>query len=262
MSQAVADNWLILLVGAGAILMIAFVAVDEASVARRIFAQFVFTIALPLIVLLGVPLIPVAAYLDLAVPIWQALIAGLVIAAGWLTTAIFTELGKARAKAERLRDYHKALYAEIGNALATLWDEGQSESHGARTLAAMRGDPDYVPFVPREHNDHIFDAIIGEIDVLPRQTIDAVVSYYSLIKGISALADDMRGQGFRALPQARRILVYSDYLEMRKQAFATGQYALKLILAYADGGADAAERAKRAFSSPDGAPSGPSAGSE
>jgi hypothetical protein len=262
MTQVVADNWLILLVGAGAILMIAFVAVDEAAVARRIFGQFVFTIALPLIVLLGVPLVALGAYLDLDVPIWQALIAGLVIAAGWLTSAIFQELGKARAKAERLRDYHKALYAEIGNALATLWDEGQSEGHGARTIEAMRGDAEYVPFVPREHNDHIFNAILADIDVLPRQTIDAIVSYYSLIKGINALADDMRGQGFRILPQARRILVYSDYLEMRRQAFATGQYALKLILAYADGGADGAERAKRAFSSPGAAPSARSAGSE
>lgn len=262
MPDFVADNWLILAIGAGAILMVAFVAMDEAAVARRVFGQFVFTIALPLVVLLGLPLVVLGVYVDLAVPIWQALIAGLVIAAGWLTTAIFHELGKARGRAERLRDYHKALYAEIGNALATLWDGGRSDGYGADTIRRMREDPDYVPFVPREHNDHIFDAILNQIDVLPRQTIDAVVSYYSLIKGISALADDMRGEGFKTLPQERRILVYSDYLEMRKQAFATGQFALKLILAYADGGAEAAERAKRAFSSRAAARSVPLPGSE
>lgn len=235
---------------------------DEARVARGVIFQFFLTIALPVGILLGVPLAGMALLTELDPRLWQALIAGLVIATGWLTTAIFAELGKTRLKAERLRDYHKAIYAEIGNTLASLWDEGRSEGYVAQTIAQMEADPEFVPFIPREQHDHIYDAIITEIDVLPRQTIDAIVAYYSLIKSIAALAEDMRGEGFRQLPQARRITMYRDYSEMRRQAFDFGQYALALILAFAAGGAEATKPVQARFNSPDAGPSGRSPGSE
>ncbi|MFC6584639.1 hypothetical protein [Sulfitobacter aestuariivivens] len=174
--------------------------------------------------------------------IGQALIAGLVIAIGWLTTAIFAELGKRRARAEKLRDYHKAIYAEIGNTLESLWVPNESEAYVAKLIKKMKQDESYVPFIPREQHDHVYDAVIAEIDVLPRQTIDAIVAYYSLTKSLSALADDMRGETFRGLEAERRVAMYSDYVGMRKQAFVFGKYALRRIKAYSDGGPKAAER--------------------
>ncbi|SNR55542.1 hypothetical protein [Puniceibacterium sediminis] len=245
---------------------------EERRVALRVIWQFFFTIALP--VLAGLSVLVVAPLLllgDIDARVWQALVAGLFIATGWLTTAIFSELGLRRTRAERLRDYHKAIYAEIGNALYTLYDEGQGVAYGELTLQKMRDDTEFVPFVPREHHDHIYDAILDEIEVLPRQTIDAIVSYYSLIKAIAALADDMRGDGYKALPQERRMALYSDFLEMRKQAFEYGQYALRLIRMFADQGpektdlviaADREAAAKERFSSPDADQSGPLPGSE
>ncbi|KJS41050.1 hypothetical protein [Roseovarius sp. BRH_c41] len=242
MIELALNNLLLLGACAAGILLVAFFVMEEAPVARRVFGQFMFVIALPLLVLVVTPLLLLATWLGVSVPIMQALIAGLVIAGGWLTGAIFNELGKAKAKAERLRDFHKAIYAEIGNALAALWDSGRAQDYARQTIDRMQREPDYIPFIPREHHDHIFDAITTQIDVLPRQTIDAVVAYYSLVKGIANLADDMRGDRFQSLSQDRRILLYSDYLEMRRQAFDTGQFALKLIKAYAADGASAAER--------------------
>lgn len=238
-----ADHWLLLFVLSGAVLAVALFVSTEAGVARRVFQDFVFLVALPLVVFFGWALLALAAFTDLGSGMWQALIAGLVIASGWLTTAIFNELGKARGKAERLRDYHKAIYAEIGNALASLYDEGGGVAYGEATLQRMREDTEFIPFVPREHHDHVFDVVLPEIEVLPRQTIDAIVAYYSLIKSISALADDMRGETFRSagMSQARRIAIYQDYLEMRKQAFAYGQHALRLIKAYAQNGSSGAD---------------------
>ncbi len=244
----------------------------EARVAYRVIWQFFATIALPVLVLLGVPLVLLYSLVELDPRLWQALIAGLVIATGWLTTAIFAELARRRQRAERLRDYHKALYAEIGNTLASLYDEGRGEDHVAATVARMRAEADFVPFIPRERHDHVYDAVITEIDVLPRQTIDAIVAYYSLVKSIGALADDMRGEGFRQLAPERRIAIYSDYAEMRRQAFAFGQYALALIKAFSEGGARAAVQVQEAaragrlqgspgVSSPGGDRSGPSRGS-
>ncbi|MGB7242349.1 MAG: hypothetical protein WBC93_09725 [Sulfitobacter sp.] len=259
---AAQDQLIWIFLGAAAVLLCASLYYgDEARIARGIIARFFLTIAVPVAFLLGLPLLILSLFSQLDPRLWQALIDGLVIATGWLTTAIFTEQGKARLKAERMRDYHKAIYAEIGNTLASLWDEGKSEAYVAATLKKMQKDPDFVPFIPREQHDHIYNAIVQEIDVLPRHTINAIVAYYSLIKSITALADDMRGQGFRNLTQDRRILMYSDYSDMRKQAFAYGQNALTLILAFASGGPKGAETAARAISNPAVDRSDPSQGS-
>lgn len=214
----------------------------DARLSRQIIARFLWRIAMPVAVLLGAPLVVAAQFIELDSRLWQAVIAGGVIATGWLTSAIFAETDKVRRKAERTRDVHKALYAEIGNTLASLYDAGKSDEYAAATLARMESDADFVPFIPQEKHDHIYDAIVGEIDVLPRQTIDPVVAYYSLIKSISALAEDMRGDAFRGLSPERRSAVYSDYIDMRKEAFVFGQYALELILAFSKGGAEAAQR--------------------
>lgn len=267
MADLIRENWALFLLVAGCILYVAFQLSSDAPVARRIFSRFLFNIVLPLSVILGFPLLLIALSTDLDERVWQAIIAGVVIATGWLTTAIFNQLAKAQGKSERLRDYHKAIYAEIGNTLQNLWDEGQSEDIGAMMVERMQADPDFVPFIPKEQHDYVFDSILDEIEVLPRQTIDAIVAYYSLIKSISALAEDMRGDTFRSLSQDRRVAIYEDYLSMRKQAFAFGQHALKLILAFARGGAADADKvardaARRDVSSPGAAPSARSPGSE
>lgn len=253
--------WLVFGIAA-LLLVVAWIYGDEARIARRFVLRFFLTIALPVVAMLGVPLFLVAVFLDLDPRLWQALIAGLVISTGWLTAAIFTEQGKTRLKAERLRDYHKAIYAEIGTSVSALWDEGNSDTYVETILNRMEAEPDFVPFIPREKHDHIYDAIVQEIDVLPRLTIDPIVAYYSQIKSISALADDMRDVRYQDLAPDRRVLVYRDYADMRNQAFAYGQYALRLITAFSDGGSAAAEDVRRQFSIPGGDRNGPSQGSE
>ncbi len=262
MTELVRDNWLLFLLVATGVLAVAFQIGSDAPVARRVFKQFVVYIALPLIVILGTPLILLAIYSDLPEGLWQAIIAGVVIATGWLTSAIFTELGKAQGKAERTRDYHKALYAEIRNALSVIYDEGEAEKDFAAIIDQMEADPDFVPFIPREHYDFVYNAVIDEIEVLPRVTIDAIVAYYSVIKSLSTLADDMRGEGFARLAQERRIRMYRDYFETRKRAFAYGKFALHLIREFSDKGAEATERLTRRLNSRAAARTDPEPGSE
>lgn len=235
------DNLMFWIIASLTVLSVSFVLVETSTVARRVFFDFVFLIALPLVVIVGWGLVGLAHLTSLPIALWQALIAGLAVAGGWLAGAIFKELDGARTKAERLRDYHKALYAEIRNALSVLWADGQGEAQGAATLSKMRNDPTFVPFIPKERYDYLYEAVIDKIEVLPRQTIDAIVAYYSQIKSVGALADDMRGETFQTLPPERRVLVYEDYLQMRIRAFSLGQHALRLIKAYADGGPAKAE---------------------
>jgi hypothetical protein len=182
------------------------VAWKEARTAGLIIAQFFLTIGLPVVVIIGAAVWVALPFLgQLATGIQQAMIAGLVIAVGWLTAAIFAELAKSRGRAERLRDYHKAIYAEIGNTLESLWVAGETDAYVTSLFERMAQDRTYVPFIPREHHDHVYDAVISEIDVLPRQTIDAIVAYYSLIKSVAALADDMRGATFKTLDVDRDV---------------------------------------------------------
>lgn len=239
MWQAVSAHWLLLVMTTAVVFSIAFVLMNEASVARRVYQDFVFLVAAPLIVLVGWALLGLAYATDLPVTLWQALIAGLVIASGWLTSAIFSELARARSKSERLRDYHKAIYAEIGTALDTLFNVGEAETYPAKLIERMKADPNFVPFIPREKHDFIYTAIAGNIDILPRQTIDSIVAYYSLTSSISALAEDMRSDKFQSISQDRRIAMYEDYTSMRVQAFRLGSHALKLIKTYAEQGAEA-----------------------
>lgn len=252
---------LILAVMAGA-MALALYAGRDASASRRIIVEFAFRIALPFVCVLGLPLIVIGQFTDLDPRVWQALIAGVVIAAGWLTAAVFAALTRARDRDEKLRDYHKALFAEIRDALATLYSDGEADAQAAALLDRMRADPDFIPFVAREEHDRVYAALLDEIEVLPRQTIDAVVAYYSLMGSITKLAEDLRGDGYAALPQARRIVIYEDYLDMRRRAYRYGLYTLELIEAFAEGGRASAERVTARFNSPDAARSGQEPGSE
>ena len=177
--------------------------------------------------------------------IWQALIAGGVVALGWIVAGWRSRAEASRLRAERLRDAHRALFAEIRNACADYWAEGEADAQAAALTARMESDPEFVPFVPHEIHDRVFVAMLGEIDVLPRQTIDAVIAFYAIVASIAALTEDMRGRGFRMLEPQRRLSVYRDYMAMRRRAFVMGQNAMKLISAFAEGGAPAAERMSR-----------------
>ncbi len=193
--------------------------------------------------------------------IWQAVIAGLFLGAGWFVNGVLNRREAAALRQEKLRDMHRALYAEIGNNLANLWDEARIEDYAKGIVGRMEADEAFVPLIPREHNDTVFDVLLPDIHVLPRQTIDPIVAYYSQLKSIAALVDDMRGESFKAMAQARRIAMYRDYIEMKKQALSFGRYANAVIDAFGKGGREAAERVRLEFNTPAEDPSDPSQGS-
>lgn len=173
--------------------------------------------------------------------ITQAVIAGGFVAAGWVVNSWRNRVDARALRAEKLRDYHRALFAEIGTHMASLWDEAATARHTESLIARMEAEPDFVPFIPLEENDAVFDTLLPEIHILPRQTIDPIVAYYSQIKAITNLARDMRAEGFAAMGQPRRLAMYRDYLKMRVQAFEFGRYALEMIDAYSKGGKQAAD---------------------
>ncbi|MGH1367591.1 MAG: hypothetical protein ACRBCL_03170 [Maritimibacter sp.] len=235
MTVSLGHNWVL---GGAALLALAgawYAYQPDGQVAGRVYIRFVLFVALPLLCLGALALAVIKGlFPDLDERIWAALIAGGVIAGGWLTTAIFAQLDRAQDKAERLRDTHKALFAEIRHTLEALYGGGEAEEIVSDILARMEDDPEFAPFVPREHHDRVYLDILNGINVLPRQTIDPIVAYYSLISGMQSFAEDMRGPRFQRLEQPRRIAMYRDYALMRVRAYELGTYALKLIEKYSE----------------------------
>lgn len=194
--------------------------------------------------------------------LWQAVIAGVFLAGGWIFNGWQNRRDARALRDEQLRDAHRAIYAEIATNLSNLWDAESLRSYGDTIIGQMREDDGFIPLIPRERNDRLFEGIQSSIHILPRVTIDPIVMYYSQLDAMAAQVEDMRGAAFKALPQARRIVMYQDYIEMRVQALAFGRVANHLIEIYAKSGKDAAEKAAealqtRAISSPNAGRSDP-----
>lgn len=174
--------------------------------------------------------------------IWQAVIAGVVVAIGWMVNGYSNRRSAARARRERLRDTHRALFAEIRAVMDALVGVETLMAHRETVLARMDQDPKFVPFVPKEHQDQMFQAIIADVSILPRVTIDSIVTFYGQLHKIEGLAEDMRGAAFKELSQQRRLNIYRDFIEMKTRLFAYGDHATRLIAEYAQHG-DAAAKA-------------------
>ena len=181
--------------------------------------------------------------------IWQAAVAGGFLAFGWIFNGWQNRRDAAHQRAERLRDAHRAIFAEIEVQLQNLWDDEAIRTDGAAVIERMQTDRGFVPFIPRAPGDRLFRALESEIHILPRVTIDAIVAYYSQLSAVESLTEDMRGMTFRGFDPNRRASIYSDYIEMRKQMLVFGRRANRLIKIYAADGKDAAEAEARRLSS-------------
>ncbi|RJL12100.1 hypothetical protein [Paracoccus siganidrum] len=167
----------------------------------------------------------------------QAIIAGLFVAIGWWVVAFQNRRRAAELRAERVRDVQRALFAEIRAYLAVLRRDDVA-AYGARIMERILTEPGYFPVIPTERNDAIFRAIVGEIHVLPRDTVDPVVLYYSQLNAIAAMIDDLRVLDVTKIGPERAAGMYRDYISMKVEAIEMGDNALEAIRANIDGRAD------------------------
>lgn len=164
----------------------------------------------------------------------QAVIAGLFIAFGWWVVAAQNRKRDAALRAERVRDVQRALFAEIRAYLAAL-KRDDIAVYGAQIKERILAQPGYFPVIPTEHNDAVFRAIVGDIHVLPRDTVDPVVLYYSQLNAISAMIGDLRGLDVVKIGAERAAGMYHDYISMKLEALELGENALEAIRANIDG---------------------------
>lgn len=164
----------------------------------------------------------------------SAVIAGLFLAIGWWVVALQNRKRDRKLRAERVRDVQRALFAEIRAYLAVLERDHIAE-YGAIIASRVETEPGYFPVIPTEHNDAIFRAIVSEIHVLPRDTVDPVVLYYSQLNAIGAMIADLRSLDTVRIGPDRAAAMYRDYISMKLGAIELGESALLAIRSNMDG---------------------------
>ncbi len=138
-------------------------------------------------------------------------------------------------RAERVRDVQRAIYAEI-RAYLNVLKRDDLDAYEHVLVARMQSDPTFIPMIPTEANDIVFKAIVADIHVLPRSSVDPVVVYYSQLASIHAMIADLRSAAYRKMSVERRIAMYQDYMSLKREAIELGDHALEMITAYAEGG--------------------------
>ena len=158
-----------------------------------------------------------------------AVIAALVTMIGWYVAYQRERQLDNGRRAERIRDCKIALRAEISCHVPRwiLQDEAGHVDEMAKQINAGTGQtPNFTPFVPKETGNPAFEAIVGEIQILPGDVIEPVIRYYQQVDVIAQLAEDMRGERYAALEAERKIDVYRDFIELRSEA---GRLAIDAI---------------------------------
>lgn len=164
----------------------------------------------------------------------SAVIAGLFLAIGWWVVAFQNRKRDLKQRAERVRDVQRALFAEIRAYLAVLERDHIAE-YGSVIATRIEHEAGYFPVIPTEHNDAIFRAIVSEIHVLPRDTVDPVVLYYSQLNAIGAMIADLRALDTVRIGPDRAAAMYRDYISMKLGAIELGEGALVAIRSNMDG---------------------------
>lgn len=135
-----------------------------------------------------------------------------------------------RRREEKIRDFQIALRAEIRSELANL---SRFDLDGVLLQMERRyaEEPDFSVSVPRVTKHIVFEAIVGELHILPEAVIGPVVLYVRQRHAVESFTEDMRDATFKLLSKDRQLSMYRDYLEMWEQWRALADQAEKALSA-------------------------------
>ena len=152
------------------------------------------------------------------------------VALGWFVTHRQTRRLEATRREERIRDVQTALRAEIRSHRRWLEPFDQEQEKGltaARIIAEEAAN--FTPFVPREVETFVFDALTGDIHILPSDVIDPIVLYYRQMHALAKMADDLRSERYEKLAAARKAEMYQDYVGMAVYALDLADDTIEVL---------------------------------
>jgi hypothetical protein len=130
-----------------------------------------------------------------------ALIGAIVVAVGWLFNSRRERQQSRARRRERVVDIQKAIRAEIKALVEAPQNRDLSGSleRGMARFDAETPEEPYVPFIPHEKHDTVFQALVGDVHLLPTETVEPVILYYNQTVAIGMMAHDLRSEKFAAL---------------------------------------------------------------
>jgi len=186
-------------------------------------------VLLPIILVVMIPVAWVfrADWMD--VRLQQGILAGLIIASGWVATFLFQEERAQRARTDLRRDTLTALQSEIFNILSKIDNQdivGSARIQQQKMRTGGLGPNAYLPFSTTESAPIVFDAISDSIPVLKPGTIRPVLRFYAEYEDLRSIVSDMRSDAYRVLSVDRRISVHEELTRRRKVTLRWGLTAL------------------------------------
>ena len=180
-----------------------------------------------------------------------ALVSGLVSAAGWFVTSWQQIRLERLRRHEKVRDFQVALRAEIASDHLAL-DVVDLPAFLEDIKLKYAADPLYSVVVPHLASNVVFDVVVKEIQILPREVIGVVVNYARFRQIVERFIGDMRSDTFRSLSAQRQLTMYADYLTMLDRLGALAEQAVA-ALDQSLSSPDADQPSPASASGPDGA---------
>ncbi|MEM9318742.1 MAG: hypothetical protein AAGA70_07015 [Pseudomonadota bacterium] len=192
----------------------------------------VFLLALVALMALVLPYVAEATGGSGSVPL-NGLLAGTIIAFGWLATAMVADFRQALIRDETKRDVMHALRGEIFTFVETLdtWslegdrkdavdriEQGGPEGDG--------GEGDYLPFWTQDSAPVVFHAVSANVQTLDARTLEVVIRFYAVYTDYCSAIEDSRSEFGRSLPPERQKNLVAMVLSRRANALSWGLAAL------------------------------------
>lgn len=190
-------------------------------------------VSLPILLTVLLVIVAVAGMDRLDVRVQQAIIAGLIIVAGWVAGFVFQEERRQRERKAQEFDLLLALRSEVFTIVEKL-DNHAISDNAAKVQAKVRdhGDhPDkaYFPFAASESPATVYDAVSGQLHVIKPDTLEQVLRFYAAFSELATMVADTHRDEFRALEATRRASWHEELTRQRKATLYWGLRALEAV---------------------------------
>lgn len=146
----------------------------------------------------------------------RAVVAAVVVAAGWVVAFVTGELRQTNLEQERRRDVVRAALVEVQQIIAatspTDWDK--VEEHTKREFF---NDRRYEVFVMYSQQFKVLTRLVDQIEILRKGQIERVMALFQLLDRLSEMETRFDMDAFKALPWERRQDAVLRYIKLQRQ---------------------------------------------
>ncbi len=146
----------------------------------------------------------------------RAVVAAIVVAAGWVVAFVTGELRQTNLEQERRRDVVRAALVEVQQIIAatsqTDWDRVEDN-----TKALFFDDHRYEIFVMYGSQYKVLKRLVEQIEILRKHQIERVMALFQLLDRLSEIETRFDMDGFRNLPWERRQDAVLRYINLQRK---------------------------------------------